>query len=119
MLLINCSFFPGEKRAMARKFLEESGGLLAQEVARQLDTDVSNPTLLTEVVTGADQRFSHGVAELNFYLFHNPSINPLKGADQLLQELIMSFPGLASIDVQITYLVGIHNTTCNTIRRTP
>lgn len=117
MLRIECSFFPGQNMNMSRNFLTKDGRSFCILAAEILKLEVMETSLLTRVVSGADQRYSYKMAELNFDLYHNPPIVTHTGADELLDRLSLFYSELQTINVRLTYLVGISHSMRNDVHR--
>ena len=116
---IICSFLPKKGKDDGRKFLSTKAGKFCLTTAELLNLPVNDSNLLTHVVSAADQRYSHRMAELNFDIYCNPATTARIGADELYEKLLREFPELATIDVQLTYLSGISHPTWNDVRRGP
>lgn len=114
MITIYCSFFPQKNSTTARKFLEVYGAKFGFYIKGWLkESPGETVNLLTNVVIGADQRFSQcgeGV-ELFFGIHANPPRIAQLGADQLYDELVatLSGSGFSQLGVQIVYVSGLHH----------
>lgn len=110
-LRINCSFYPGKYQRQVRQLLAMEKVALCSHIYERLQLGrIPTYSLKTQVITGADQRFSHQMHELNLDLFVypcDPVVRAVIGADQLLASLQSVFPNLAGVGLQVTYLSGI------------
>ncbi len=110
-LRINCTFYPGKYKDQVRQLLEREQGALCNHICERLQIGKGAMySLKTQVIAGADQRFSRNMHELNLDLCAYPSDPPVQasiGADELLDSLTSAFVNLSGVGIQVTYLSGI------------
>ena len=119
LLTVDCIYLPILLRNQAKKFLASDAQHCANLIQKLIGLEspsISVPTWVTTVISGADQRYSPNLSELNFFLTVNPGIGEIKqGVDWLSEELRRAFPVLKTIDHTLNYKSGIHHARWNSI----
>lgn len=119
LLTVDCIYMPSRLRNQAKRFLESDAQQcvnLIQKLIGLESPSISLPHWVTTVISGADQRYSPNLSELNFFLTVNPGVGEIKqGVDWLSNELRQAFPVLKTIDHTLNYKSGIHHAHWNRI----
>lgn len=119
LLTVDCIYMPIRMSNQAKKFLESDAQHCANLIQKLIGLEspsISLPNWVTTVISGADQRYSPNLSELNIFLTVNPGIGEVKqGVDWLSEELRQAFPVLKTIDHTLSYKCGIHHAHWNCI----